>query len=93
LKSQICSTDQPFIADLVEHGGNQAQAGSLIGEDAHHTCPAANFPVSTFHAIGGANQAPVSSWVGTLLQDAYARRKGSGSDGNYAVASNPEFLR
>jgi len=33
LKRQICSAGQPFVADLVEHGGDQAQAGSLVGKN------------------------------------------------------------
>jgi hypothetical protein len=55
LKSQNYSSGQPLIADLVEHGGDQAQARSLVGEDAYHASPAADFPVYTFNAIGGAN--------------------------------------
>ncbi len=38
---------------------------------------------------------PIGSgnWVGTLLRDSYGRKHGTRPNGNYAVASNPEFLR
>jgi len=48
-----------------------------------------------FTVVVNKSTVPIGSgnWVGTLLREAYARSKGSQPDGNYAVASNPEFLR
>jgi UDPglucose 6-dehydrogenase len=48
-----------------------------------------------FTVVVNKSTVPIGSgnWVGTLLGDAYLRSKGSRPDGNFAVASNPEFLR
>jgi UDPglucose 6-dehydrogenase len=48
-----------------------------------------------FTVVVNKSTVPIGSgnWVGTLLREACARCKGSGPDGKYAVASNPEFLR
>lgn len=48
-----------------------------------------------FTVVVNKSTVPIGSgnWVGTLLREAYSRRKGSRPDGMYGVASNPEFLR
>ena len=48
-----------------------------------------------FTVVVNKSTVPIGSgnWVGTLLAEAYTRKKGSQPGGNYAVASNPEFLR
>jgi UDPglucose 6-dehydrogenase len=48
-----------------------------------------------FTVVVNKSTVPIGSgnWVGTLVRDAYSRQKGSKPDGNYAIASNPEFLR
>jgi len=48
-----------------------------------------------FVVVVNKSTVPIGSgnWVGTLLREAYRLRKGTKPIGNYAVASNPEFLR
>jgi UDPglucose 6-dehydrogenase len=48
-----------------------------------------------FTVIVNKSTVPIGSgnWVSTLLRDGYKRKQGCKPDGNYAVASNPEFLR
>ncbi len=48
-----------------------------------------------FTVIVNKSTVPIGSgnWVGALLREAYERSHGTRPDGNYAVASNPEFLR
>ncbi len=48
-----------------------------------------------FTVVVNKSTVPVGSgnWVGALLREAYNRCKGSKPNGNYAMASNPEFLR
>jgi UDPglucose 6-dehydrogenase len=48
-----------------------------------------------FTVVVNKSTVPIGSgnWVGTLLREAFTHSKGSHSDGKYAVASNPEFLR
>jgi UDPglucose 6-dehydrogenase len=47
-----------------------------------------------FTVVVNKSTVPIGSgnWVGSLVRDAYARREGTRPNGNYAVASNPEFL-
>jgi UDPglucose 6-dehydrogenase len=47
-----------------------------------------------FTVVVNKSTVPIGSgnWVGSLVRDAYNRRKGRDPDGTYAVASNPEFL-
>jgi UDPglucose 6-dehydrogenase len=48
-----------------------------------------------FTVVVNKSTVPVGSgnWVGALLREAYNRCKGCKPNGNYAMASNPEFLR
>lgn len=48
-----------------------------------------------FTVVVNKSTVPIGSgnWVETLLREAYARARGGSSDGRFAVASNPEFLR
>ena len=48
-----------------------------------------------FTVVVNESTVPVGSgnWVGALLREAYNRCKGCKPNGNYAMASNPEFLR
>jgi UDPglucose 6-dehydrogenase len=48
-----------------------------------------------FTVVVNKSTVPIGSgnWVGSLVQEAYNRRHGRRPDGNFAVASNPEFLR
>ncbi len=48
-----------------------------------------------FTVVVNKSTVPVGSgnWVGALLREAYSRCKGCKPNGNYAMASNPEFLR
>ena len=48
-----------------------------------------------FIVVVNKSTVPIGSgnWVGALLRETYSRRKGSAAEGNFAVASNPEFLR
>jgi UDPglucose 6-dehydrogenase len=48
-----------------------------------------------FTVVVNKSTVPIGSgnWVGSLVREAYNRRKGRQPDGTYAVASNPEFLR
>jgi UDPglucose 6-dehydrogenase len=48
-----------------------------------------------FTVVVNKSTVPIGSgnWVGSLIREAYERCQGCKPDGNYAVASNPEFLR
>jgi UDPglucose 6-dehydrogenase len=48
-----------------------------------------------FTVVVNKSTVPVGSgnWVGSLIREAYSRSRGHKPDGNYAMASNPEFLR
>jgi len=48
-----------------------------------------------FTVVVNKSTVPIGSgnWVGSLVREAYERRKGEKSEGHFAVASNPEFLR
>ncbi len=48
-----------------------------------------------FIVVVNKSTVPIGSgnWVGSLVREAYERCQGCKPDGNYAVASNPEFLR
>jgi len=48
-----------------------------------------------FTVVVNKSTVPIGSgnWVGSLIREAFERCQGSKPDGNYAVASNPEFLR
>lgn len=48
-----------------------------------------------FTVIVNKSTVPIGSgnWVSSLLKDGYKRNKGQNAEGNYSVASNPEFLR
>lgn len=48
-----------------------------------------------FTVVVNKSTVPIGSgnWVGTLLRDAYVRGRNEQSEGRFAVASNPEFLR
>ncbi len=48
-----------------------------------------------FTVVVNKSTVPIGSgnWVSSLLREGYLSRRGQRPDGNYAVASNPEFLR
>ena len=48
-----------------------------------------------FVVVVNKSTVPIGSgnWVGSLVRDAYEKRHGRKSNGSFAVASNPEFLR
>ncbi len=48
-----------------------------------------------FTVVVNKSTVPIGSgnWVGALVRDAYEKRSGGKSNGAFAVASNPEFLR
>lgn len=48
-----------------------------------------------FTVVVNKSTVPIGSgnWVGSLVRDAYEQRSGNKSEGRFAVASNPEFLR
>ena len=48
-----------------------------------------------FTVVVNKSTVPIGSgnWVGVLVEDAYQDRNGGKSNGSFAVASNPEFLR
>ncbi len=50
---------------------------------------------SQYTVVVNKSTVPIGSgnWVSTLLRDGYTHSKGHKPDGNYAIASNPEFLR
>jgi len=50
---------------------------------------------SQYTVVVNKSTVPIGSgnWVSTLLRDGYTHAKGHKPDGNYAIASNPEFLR
>ena len=45
---EVNSDGLPFIADFVEQGGDQAQEGGFIGEEAGDAGAALEFPVDAF---------------------------------------------
>ena len=75
----------PALADGSSDLSQVKAAAEAIGErlDDHFTVVVNKSTVP----IGSGN------WVEMLVRDAYKKCKGSKPDGNYAVASNPEFLR
>lgn len=48
-----------------------------------------------FTVVVNKSTVPIGSgnWVGSLVRDAYEARNGKRPNGNFAIASNPEFLR
>lgn len=48
-----------------------------------------------FTVVVNKSTVPIGSgnWVDTLVRESYNQKRGSKPDGNYAIASNPEFLR
>ena len=48
-----------------------------------------------FTVVVNKSTVPIGSgnWVGSLVRDAYETRNGKHTNGNFAIASNPEFLR
>ena len=52
----------PFIAELVEHGGDQAQEGGFVGEEAGDAGPALEFLVDPFQGVAGAQSELVGEW-------------------------------
>jgi len=50
---------------------------------------------SQYTVVVNKSTVPIGSgnWVSTLLRDGYIHAKGHKPNGNYAIASNPEFLR
>ena len=54
----------PFIAQFVEQGGDQAQEGGFIGEEAGDAGTALEFLVDPFQGIAGAQSELVGEWQG-----------------------------
>lgn len=53
---QIHTPGHPGLASLHQQGRNQAQAGGLVGEDAHHARAATYLPIQAFDHVRGANK-------------------------------------
>ena len=64
LERQVHPAGLPGIVNLHQNSADQAQASRFVGKDAHHPGSAVDFPADPLQAVGGAEQAPVSSWEG-----------------------------
>jgi hypothetical protein len=62
LKGQVNPTDLPVVIVLHQDGAGEAQAGSLIRENANHASAAVDFAVEAFQTIGGAQFALMAGW-------------------------------
>ena len=54
----------PFVAQFVEHGGDQAQEGGFIGEEAGDAGAAFEFLVDPLQGVAGAQSELVGEWQG-----------------------------
>src|ERR1035441_9829149 len=54
----------PFVAEFIEQGGDQAQEGGFIGEEAGDAGAALEFLVDPFQSVVGAQSELVGEWQG-----------------------------
>jgi len=59
---EIDLAGHPLVVEFGEQGGDEAQAGIGIGEDAGDAGAPAQFPVDAFQAIGGAQPHAMGRW-------------------------------
>lgn len=90
--ADIANTDVVFIAVGTPSNSDGSANLEYVRQAAHAVGSRLN---ENFTVVVNKSTVPIGSgnWVGTIMRDAYLESHAPRQDTNYAIASNPEFLR
>lgn len=90
--ADIANTDVVFIAVGTPSNSDGSANLEYVRQAAHAVGARLN---ENFTVVVNKSTVPIGSgnWVGTIMRDAYLESHAPRQDTNYAIASNPEFLR